>query len=166
MIIYQDWLQGKHCTAFFQKSIFWLCRHGGGVVVHNSVVSNPHLEIIILLLMFNMLIANPTRRVRNEAWGAWELNWWATNETYMQMHKCNYNSRKIKVRLKPLFFGTETVVLKAAAEAEAKGFTAQAVCLGALPNQTKNQSSWLVGSTIQWKCSTLLNYVISASIVT
>ena len=82
------------------------------------------------------------------------------------MHKCNYNSRKIKVRLKPLFFGTETVVLKAAAEAEAKGFTAQAVCLGALPNQTKNQSSWLVGSTIQWKCSTLLNYVISASIVT
>ena len=53
------------------------------------------------------------------------------------MHKCDYNSRKIKVRLKPLFFGTETVVLKAAAEAEAKGFTAQAVCLGALPNQTK-----------------------------
>ena len=34
-----------------------------------------------------------------------------------------------------VFFGTETV-LKAAAE-EAKGFTAQAVCLDALPNQTK-----------------------------
>ena len=29
-------------------------------------------------------------------------------------------------------------MLKAAAEAEAKGFTAPAVCLGALPNQTKN----------------------------
>ena len=50
------------------------------------------------------------------------------------MHKCNYNSRKIKVRLDTLFFGTETVLK---AEAEAKGFRAQAVCLGALPNQTK-----------------------------
>ena len=41
------------------------------------------------------------------------------------------------LHLRWYFFGTETV-LKAEEEAEAKGFTAQAVCLGALPNQTKN----------------------------
>ena len=43
--------------------------------VHNSVVSKSSPEIIILLLMFNMLIAPPTQRVRNEVWGACELNW-------------------------------------------------------------------------------------------
>ena len=40
------------------------------------------------------------------------------------------------MRLHTLFFFRETG-LKAVAVKEAKGFTAQAVCLGALPNQTE-----------------------------